>query len=110
MMEANHEAALRHSFLGVYPQVVMVEALARARRGQEALALVTRTFDTLISPEVGIHVPELWRLRAELALADSAANAALAEDWLRTALRIASDQGATVYQARAESALARLLG
>ena len=109
MMEANHQTALRHSFLGVYPQVVMVEALARAGRTKEALALVTRTFDTLISPDVGIHVPELWRLRAELALTDSAANAAPAEGWLRTAVRIASDQGATVYQARAESALARLL-
>ena len=109
MMEANHATAVRHSFMGVYPHVMMTDALARAGRGKEALALVTRTFDTLISPEVGIHVPELWRLRAELALADSAANATLAEGWLRTALRIASDQGATVYQARAESALARLL-
>ena len=108
MMEANHETAVRHSFLGVYPHVVMVEALARAGRGKEAFALVTRTFETLISPEVGIHVPELWRLRAELALADSAANAPLARGWLRTAARIASDQGATVYQARAESALERL--
>ncbi len=110
MMEASRETAVRHSFLGVYPHLVMVEALRRGGRGKEALALVTRTFDTLISPEVGIHVPELWRVRAELALADSVANAELAEGWLRTAVRIASDQGATVYQARAESALAQLVG
>lgn len=110
MMETNHEAAARRSMLGVYPDVVRADALMRAGRGKEALALVTRIFDTLISPEVGVHVSELWRLRGELALADSAANAALAEGWLRTAVRIASDQGATAYQARAESALARLLG
>jgi hypothetical protein len=109
IMEAHHATAVNHSFLGVYPHVVMIEALARAGRGKEALALVTQSFDTLISPEVGIHVSELWRLRAELALADSVANAALAAGWLRTAVRIASDQGATVYMARAESALARLL-
>ncbi|MEJ8826553.1 adenylate/guanylate cyclase domain-containing protein [Variovorax humicola] len=109
MMEANYDTALRHSFLGVYPYLCMVEALRRAGRGKEALALVTRTFDTLISPEVGIYVSELWRLRAELALADSAANAALAEGWLRTAVRIASEQGATVYRTRAESALAQLV-
>lgn len=109
MMEANYDTAIRHSFLGVYPHLCMVEALRRAGRGKEAFALVTRTFNTLISPEVGIHVSELWRLRAELALADSAANATLAEGWLRTAVRIASEQGATVYQARAESALAQLV-
>ena len=109
MMEANHDTAVRHSFLGVYPNLVMIEALRRGGRAKEAFALVTRTFDTLISPEVGLHVSELWRLRAELALADSAANAALAEGWLRTAVRIASEQGATVYRARAESALAQLV-
>ncbi len=109
-MEANHEATVRHSFLGVYPDVVIVDALARAGRGKEALALVTRTLETLISPQVGVHVSELWRLRAELALADSAANVALAESCLRTAVGIASEQGATTYHAKAELALARLLG
>lgn len=70
----------------------------------------TRTLDTLVAPEVGVHVSELWRMRGELALADSAAQATLAESCLRTAVRIASGQGATIYQARAESALARLRG
>jgi hypothetical protein len=108
MMEATYDTALRHSFLGIYPHLCMVEALMQAGRGKEALALVTRIFDTLISPEVGIHVSELWRLRAELALANSARNAALAEGWLHTAVRIASEQGATVYKTRAQSALAQL--
>ena len=48
-------------------------------------------------------------MRGELVLAHSAANAAVAESCLRAAVRVVSDQGATVYQARAESALARLL-
>jgi class 3 adenylate cyclase/ABC-type lipoprotein export system ATPase subunit len=110
MIESNHEAAIRRGHIGVYPDVVIVDALARAGRRKEALALATRTLDTLTSPEIGVHVSELWRLRGEMALADSAANAALAEGCLRTAVRIASEQGATTYHARAETALARLLG
>ena len=38
MMEANHEAAIRRSHLGVYPDVALVDALARAGRGEEALS------------------------------------------------------------------------
>ena len=70
---------------------------------------VTRTLDSLVSPEIGVHVSELWRMRGELALADSAANAAPAEACLRTAVRIASEQGAATYLGRAEAALARLV-
>jgi hypothetical protein len=109
MMEANHEAAVRRGHLGMFPDVAIVDALARAGRAEEALARVTRTLDLLPSPEIGVHVSELWRMRGELMLAQSAANAAVAERCLRAAVRIVSDQGATVYQARAESALARLL-
>lgn len=109
MMEPNHEAAVRRGHIGVYPDVVIVDALTRAGRGKEALARVTHSLDSLVSPEIGIHVSELWRMRGELMLADSAANAALAESCMRTAVRIVSDQGAPVYQARAELALARLL-
>jgi hypothetical protein len=110
MMEANHEAAVRRSHLGVYPDVVLADALARAGHGKDALALVTRTLEALISPEIGIHVSELWRMRAELALAESAANAALGEGYLRIAVRIAAAQGATNYHARAETTLACLVG
>ncbi|MEP7059008.1 MAG: AAA family ATPase, partial [Caldimonas sp.] len=105
-MEANYEAAMRRSHLGVYPDVALVDALARAGRGEEALTRVTRTLEALPSPEIGVHVSELWRMRGELLLAQSAAHAGLAESCLRAAVRVVSDQdGATVYQARAESAL-----
>ena len=110
LMEANHAAAHRHGFLGVYPDVVFADALNRQGRGKEALALVNRTLDTLTTPEVGVHVSELWRLRGELLLANSAANAAAAADDLRTAVRIATRQGAVTYHERAESSLTRLLG
>jgi len=109
MIEPNHEAAVRRGHIGVYPDVVIVDALARAGRSRDALAFVTKTLDTLVAPEIGVHVSELWRMRGELTLADSAANAALAESYLRTAVRIASAQGATVYHERAETALARLV-
>ena len=109
MVKANYEATVRRGMLGVYPEVAMTDALVRADHGMEALALVTRTLDTLTSPEVGVHVSELWRMRGELVLADSAENVALAEGYLRTAVRIAAGQGATTYLARAETALARLV-
>jgi hypothetical protein len=109
-MEANHAATHRHGFLGVYPDIVFADALNRHSRGNEALAVVDRALGALTMPEVGIHVSELWRLRGELLLADSAANTAVAADCLRTAVRIAADQGAATYHERAESSLARLLG
>ena len=109
IMEANYEAAVRGSHLGMFPDVALVDALARAGRGREALARVTWRLDSLASPEIGVHVSELWRLRGELVLAESAADAAVAESYLRAAVRVVSDQGATIYQARAESALARML-
>ena len=93
----------------MFPDVAIVDALARAGRGEEALARVTRTLDSLASPEIGVHVSELWRMRGELMLAHSAADASAAESCLRTAVRVVSDQGATIYQTRADAALARLL-
>ncbi len=109
LMEANHAATVRHSFLGLYPDVVMADALVRGGRPHDALALVTRTLDTVVSPEVGLHVSELWRMRGELMLASSGEDHAKAERFLRLADRISNEQGATIYQARARSALERLL-
>jgi class 3 adenylate cyclase/ABC-type lipoprotein export system ATPase subunit len=108
-MEPSFEATLAYGFFGVLPGVIMADALAGAGRDQEALALIARLLDESTTPEVGVFVSELWRIRGELVLRQSASNAARAESYLATALRIAAGQGAPVYQLRAGIELARLL-
>ena len=105
LMEEHHAVTVRHSFLGMYPHVVMADALARAGRRRDALALVTRTLETIVSPEVGLHVSELWRMRGELMLAETGADRVMAERCLVTAFEISDAQGATIYRKRAVTAL-----
>jgi class 3 adenylate cyclase len=107
-LESTFEPAYAYGFLGVYPGVVMAEAFRKSGRGKEASKVITRMLAGSNTPEIGVFVSELWRLRGELALEESASNKAQAEDWLRTAVRIASGQGAKIYLARAEQSLARL--
>jgi class 3 adenylate cyclase/ABC-type lipoprotein export system ATPase subunit len=108
-MEPCFEATLAYGFLGMLPGVIMAEALAGAGRNQEALALITRLLDESRTPEAGVFISELWRIRGELILRQSASNALQAESFLGTALRIATGQDAPVFQLRAGIALARLL-
>jgi hypothetical protein len=91
------------------PGVIMADALAGANRDREALALITRLLDGSSTPETGIFISELWRIRGELLLRQSVDNALQAENFLGIALRIATDQGAPVFQLRAGIPLARLL-
>ena len=109
-MEPVFEATLGVGFWGVLPGVVMVEALARAGRDREALALIERLLGASSTPEVGVAISELWRIRGELLLRESAGNAELAERHLRIALRVSGDQGAKVFHLRSGISLARLLG
>ena len=87
----------------------MAETLAAADRNQEAFALLKRLLDGSRTPETGAFASELWRLRAELLLRQSAGNSPEAERYFVTAVRIASEQGAAVFHLRAATALARLL-
>jgi hypothetical protein len=108
-MEPTYEATFGYGFLGMLPGVIMADALARANRTPDALALVTRLLDGMRTPEEGVFVPELWRLRGELVLRQSAGDARQAEQHFGTAARIAATQGAVVYQLRAGTLLSRLL-
>ena len=87
----------------------MAETLASADRDQEALALVMRLFDELITPEAAVYFPELWRIRGEILLRQAAINSPEAQRYFETALCIADKQGARVFYLRAGIALARLL-
>jgi hypothetical protein len=108
-MEPCFEATLAYGFFGVRPGVIMAEALADAGRDLEALALIKRLLEETSTPEAGVFISELWRIRGELLLRRSAGDAPQAESSLATALRIATGQGAPVFQLRAGIALARLL-
>jgi len=108
-MEPSYEAALGYGFTGVLPGVILADALASADRGQEALALVAGLLEKSSTPERGPFVSELWRIRGEMALRQSAGNSGDAERFLGTALRIADKQGANVFRLNAGIPLARML-
>ena len=108
-MEPSYEATLGYGFLGVYPGVILADALASADRNEEALALVTRLLEQSSTPERGPFISELWRIRGEMLLRQSAANSQEAERFLGTALRIADKQGANVFRLSAGIPLARML-
>src|SRR6185503_20784796 len=97
-----------YGFMGVLPGVILADAYARSNRRAEALKVIARMLDESSTPEVGIFISEVWRLRGELALAETAAHKPQAEQYLRTAVRIASSQAAKIYLSRAEESLARL--
>lgn len=104
-MAPTFEATLAYGFLGVLPGVVMAEALASVDRDEEALALIARLLDATETPEAGVFMSELWRIRGELFARGKGGDP---ERSLQTALRIARAQGATLLQSRAGISLAHL--
>ncbi len=108
-MEPSYDATFGYGFLGMLPGIIMADTLAAANRNSEALALVTRLLEGSRTPEEGVFVPELWRLRGELVLRQSAGDGREAERHFGTAARLAAEQGAVVYRLRAATQLSRLL-
>ena len=106
-MEPTFEPTHGIGFFGAQPGMVMADALVRAGRERDALALIARLLGDMNDPQVGYFVSELWRIRGELAARGG--DAAGAEHSLRAALRIASAQRAALLQAKAGIALARYL-
>lgn len=108
-MEPSYEATLGYGFTGVLPGVILADALASADRNQEALTLVTGLLEKSSTPERGPFMSELWRIRGEMVLRQSADASQEAERYLGTALRIADEQGANVFRLNAGTPLARML-
>ena len=108
-MEPFLESTLAYGFFGMYPGVIMADSLASGNRNDEALAMVTRLLGETSTPEAGLFISELWRIRGETVLRQSAANSQQAEEYLVTSLRIAEGQGAPVLAMRAAIPLAQLL-
>ncbi len=108
-MEPSFGAMVSYGFFGASPGVTMISALADAGRNDEALKMVDGIIDGLATPQTGALVSELWRLRGELLLRQSAGHAPEAERCLRVAERIAREQGAAIFHLRAGTSLAELL-
>jgi len=89
----------------------LAAALAEARfdagRVTDALALVDHALDTGEGPANGLYVPEIHRLRG-LFLKSLGSPAEEIESALRTALKLAEEQGAFLLKLRAATSLARL--
>jgi hypothetical protein len=62
-IEPSYEATFGYGFLGMLPGGIMADTLAGANRNKEALALVMRLLEGSRTPEEGVFVPELGRLR-----------------------------------------------
>jgi hypothetical protein len=108
-MEPLFEAAFAYGFFGMLPGIIMADTLAGCNRNDEALALVTRLLEASLTPEVGVFVPELWRIRGELVIRQSASNLQQGKRYLETSLSMADQQNAPIYRLRAGLPLARLL-
>ncbi len=108
-LEANFEAVYNgYGFNAVHPGIVLAEALFALGRSAEALKVVERMLADSNTPETGLYISEIWRLRGELVLALSADAVGEAKTYLGTALRIAKAQGATIYEASAAKSLEKL--
>ena len=86
--------------LEFYHCALMAEALAAVGRKRDALDIVAKTLERAAS-QVGLYVPELWRLKGELTLALSPTDRAEAERSLEHAAAMAGRQGARLLELRA---------
>lgn len=90
-------------------QLELAEALLEAGQSDEALAQLAEAARRIERDEETTLLPELWRVRG-LALSSLGETGwAQAEEALRTAMRIADEQGARSWQLRAATDFARLL-
>ncbi len=93
-----------------YNAALIADLQARTGRAADALSLLNgKLADASVSP-VGFYVSELWRLKGELLLRQSAGNRGEAERSLRRAIEVAERQQASLLRLRAAAGLARLLG
>jgi hypothetical protein len=108
-MEPLLEATFGYGFFGMLPGVIMADALARCDRDEAALTFVARLLEESRTPEVGVFVPELWRIRGELVIKRSASDLQEGQRYLEKAMRMAQQQNAPIYRLRAGVPLASLL-
>ena len=87
----------------------MAETYLGIGRARDGLAVIDAILPQTATSEIGLFVPELWRMKGELTLATAAGERAAARAAFERAATMAAGQGAFLLQLRAETGLARLL-
>ena len=105
IMEAEYPRATAIGPLYRYYAAILADVREQAGRTEDALALVSWALGTVTEPGVGMYVPELHRLHGvcllKLGAADEGARA------LQTALDVATQQGAPLFQFKAALSIAK---
>ena len=107
MMEAEFPRACAIGPLYRYYAAILADARERAGRVSDALELVQGALGTLTEPGVGMFVPEHHRLHGVCLLRLGADHADEAVRSLQTALDVARQQGAALFELRAALSLAK---
>jgi class 3 adenylate cyclase/tetratricopeptide (TPR) repeat protein len=87
---------------------LLAEIRVKAGRVADALAVVEAALAKVTEPGVGAHLPELHRLRGECLLRLDSGNVEMAVHSLQTAIEIAKQQHALLFQFRAAVSLANM--
>ncbi|SHH92694.1 adenylate/guanylate cyclase domain-containing protein [Bradyrhizobium erythrophlei] len=99
------------SALGPLPQYYLglaAEVLLAAGRPADGLAHLDRAVAGIDEPGIGFYLPEIYRLRGECLLALGRDNKDEARSAFATARDIAKQQGAVIFERRAEASLSEL--
>ncbi len=107
MMEAEFPRASAIGPLYRYYAAILADARERAGRADDALELVRWALGTVTEPGVGMFVPELHRLQGVCLLRLGAGHADEAMRSLQTALDVAKQQGAALFELRAGLSVAK---
>jgi len=91
---------LPHYFMGLTGEVLLL-----AGRPVDGLAHLDRAIAAVDEPGVGFYLPEIYRLRGECLLTLSRDNKDAAREAFVTARNVARQQGAIVFERRAEASL-----
>jgi tetratricopeptide (TPR) repeat protein len=106
LVDAEIDSATRVGSLPQYCLGLAGEVLLAAGRPADGLAHLDRAIATVDEPGVGLYLPEIYRLRGECLLALGRGNDTEARRAFAAARDIARQQGAVIFERRAEAALA----
>ncbi|HZB93791.1 MAG TPA: hypothetical protein VE397_20250, partial [Stellaceae bacterium] len=84
------------------------DVMLGAGRHDRAEALLDRALVANEEPDVGYYLAEIWRLRGECLLARDRANKGEARQAFATARGVARQQGAVIFERRAEASLIKV--
>jgi predicted ATPase len=107
MMEAEYPRASAIGPLYRYYAAILADARERAGRAADALELVRWALGTVTEPGVGMFVPELHRLQGVCLLRLGSGHVDEAMRSLHTALDVARQQGAALFELRIALSLAK---